>query len=709
MTRVRRMTAVGFVGLLVGIPLASGQETNRATDEIVVTATRVGVASYRVPADVTVIPVDPLRKPGVANYQQALSGASSVKLTPRQENEMAVPGIEVRGLGSNPMSGGNVLILLDGIPQRRLSFGGPYVGSLPSDAITHMELVKGPVASLYGRGAMSGALQLFSSPGTPDWEGAASGTYESTIDQLRSALRISGPLSPARDSTFSLTGSRSVIGGWQPRTDGDREDAYVHMALAPGAADRLNVMAGYVDASQDKAAPVLIGKNGKRLPGIDRDENLAVPGQNSGDVTEYRAAAIWERALSDRLDSKLSLAFWNADTYWKVGRPDDSPATGTIISRSSSNRDWAEDSWFSEYQLAADYAAGEEVAGTLVGGGSLERWTYNNRYQSIWSPGSDAARGILLDLSSRIEPDPGTWIYGPWGELDVEELDYGVFLKNRLAFGRRIDFDLGGRYDGYTREQEDRVRGTGSTMSEDAVSPSAGVAYHFFEEQPEVTTAYASWGKGFWPVYRNVGPAEIAEIPPETSTSYELGLKNYLFARRLVVNMAAYQQERNDVVGTDPTTQKPDNVGDWRITGVELELKARVVGNLDVYGSCTRRSPEIVRDDSAPATEGNDIPLVSEDMFTLGLGYEPLLGWFAGVENRHVGGSYADTANTIRVRGYNLVDARVGYTWKSVTATVFARNLLDEEYFSDVFLGVKNGSAFEGTPRTVGVSLCARF
>ena len=71
--------------------------------------------------------------------------------------------------------------------------------------------------------------------------------------------------------------------------------------------------------------------------------------------------------------------------------------------------------------------------------------------------------------------------------------------------------------------------------------------------------------------------------------------------------------------------------------------------------------------------------------------------------------SYADDANRITLPDYWVMDASLSYRWRQFKTALFARNLLDEEYYSSVFQGVVNGSAFEGTPRTFGVTLSADF
>jgi len=677
--------------------------------ETVVTGTRQQAAVNHVPADVSVITAEDLRLPGIIGYQEALRDVPGVKINARQSGDIATPGVEVRGLESNPTSGGNVLVLLDGIPQRRLSFGGPYVGALPYDALTRMELVKGPESSVYGRGAMSGALQLFTDPGTPDWEVQTWNTYESTLNYGKSAWRVGGPLDSKSGATFSLTGSGSYTGGWQPRTDGASGNAYLHLRLPMSERDALTILAGYFDGSENAAAPVPLDAHGHRILGIARDGNLAVPDLNSLDLAEARAGLIWDRVWAAPVKSKLSLAYWNGDTDWKVGRPDDSsnPSAKTILNRPSSRRPWSEDYYFSELQLSQDYALSSEVHGTLMEGGNLEYSDYDNRQQNLWSPGSSATRGILLDRTTMQEPDPRTWIYGPWTERYTSEWDYGCFVKNDLRLWDRVTLDAGLRLDAYERHQQNLTRGIAATVHKRAVSVGTGLSYQLLKSEFNLLSVYGSWGQGWNPVFRSVGTTEIVNVNPETSQSYEAGLKAALLHDLIEATLAVYRQERNDVVVTLPSGQVA-NGGNWEIQGLELGATLRPLTGVTLSGNYTCRRPAIDEDNSAPSNNGNRIPFVAGDMLGLSIEYQHPSGVFGGLDDNYVGASFLDNANTVRLPSYHLVGAYAGYRYRKVQLSVFVKNLLDEEYYASVFNSAKY-YAFEGLPRSVGVTFSAKF
>jgi outer membrane receptor for ferrienterochelin and colicin len=261
------------------------QKRNKTRSEVTVTGSRVATDNQDLPADVKVTSRARIHLPTMRSAPSALSDVSGVKLNPRQDNA-TFSDIEVRGLAGNATSGGNVLILLDGIPQRRLSFGGPYMGVLPFDSVVRMELVKGPASSLYGRNALAGALQLFTDPGAYDPHVEVSALYEYPSNTIRSGIVSSGPLSSKplggdRLPTYSLSGSLGYTGGWQPRTQTQKNDLYLHSVVPLSRQDQLTILGGFFDGREAAASPVFVDKNGNRVFGLSRDDNLAVPGQNS--------------------------------------------------------------------------------------------------------------------------------------------------------------------------------------------------------------------------------------------------------------------------------------------------------------------------------------------------------------------------------------------------------------------------------------------
>src|SRR5262249_37674181 len=153
--------------------------------------------------------------------------------------------------------------------------------------------------------------------------------------------------------------------------------------------------------------------------------------------TEFRAGAVWTHAFDPTFEIKLTAAYWNADAAFKIGRPTDRPASGTLVSRRTSKMNWQEDSLYSDLQLQKSYQLTKDIVGVVTGGGSFERLAWDQAEQQLRIATSTFAQGVPIDLATMAEPDPSTYIFGPKTIRATRELDHGLFIKNQMSLFER--------------------------------------------------------------------------------------------------------------------------------------------------------------------------------------------------------------------------------------------------------------------------------
>lgn len=683
---------------------------------LVTTGSRMRTAIVDSPADVRTIDEERLSMPGTNTVFDAATDISGVSLNLRQEGT-GFADMEVRGLTGNATSGGHTLVLIDGIPQRRLSFGGPYMGALPYDAITRLEIAKGAAAALYGRNALTAALQLFSDPGSHTPRSTFVVEYEAPIGRRRTSARVGAPLSigHGEGGTFSLTGSLVDTEGWQPRSAVTRGDLYLHVELPLTARDRLSIFGGYFSTRQDTAAPVLLTDEGERLPGIERDANLAVPELNELNLVEQRAGLRYTRDWSRVASSKLTLSYWSGLTDSQVGRPSDRPVEGTTTSRLARDALSDEQHVFTELEVYGEYTATEDITGSYSVGASAEWLEYIRTQRNVTTAELlDATGGygggIPVDYVTGEGPSSSEWRYSDRTRRDTTENVFGAFVRKQLRLWDRLTVEGGVRFDRFERTQVLPATDEEATTDGQALSPSAGINVALWKGESGRLHAFGNWGQGFSPVFRAVANTEFADVEPERSTSIDAGLKARLLDDRLDLGAAVYQLDRNDLVQYDASIERQRNAGDWRIRGVELDARFEVVTGLRLLAAVALRDPVVVVDIANPETEGNDVTGVAKLALTAGLDWRSDFGLGVGTRLRHVGERAGNTQNTFVLPAYTLWSAHVSYDvtpW--LTAAVFGRNLLDADYFPSVFNGVARGSGFAGRPRTYGLTLRAEL
>lgn len=223
------LTAV-FSGLVGVTPVQAQEETAQELDAVVVTATGRLAAVRDVQASVEVLERERLERYGEGSVAQALKHAAGV-----QASDGGASGdVSIRGFNRN-----HSLILVDGF-RRTNNYGSSNPSQIGFFDVERIEIVRGPLSSLYGSDALGGVVNVITrhpgeNPGTTLFlqTGVAEGGRETlrsgvnmrtgdarlghsfTLEQnFRDALRHRASLSDERSHLRNWSGS--YRGRWSP-------------------------------------------------------------------------------------------------------------------------------------------------------------------------------------------------------------------------------------------------------------------------------------------------------------------------------------------------------------------------------------------------------------------------------------------------------------------------------------------------------------
>src|SRR5690606_38113463 len=139
-------------------------------DPIVITTTSGERFVREAPASVTVVTGEELRRRPVQDLASAVEGTPGIQLTGL--------GLGRRGISIRGMQPDHSLILVDGM---RISNSASAVqhsdyelGWVPAEAIERVEVVRGPMSSLYGSEALGGVVNIITRRATDEWRGSFS-------------------------------------------------------------------------------------------------------------------------------------------------------------------------------------------------------------------------------------------------------------------------------------------------------------------------------------------------------------------------------------------------------------------------------------------------------------------------------------------------------------------------------------------------------
>lgn len=162
---VLRTIPLALLGAFVSPALASDQQLQ----DTVVTATMSEHDTRTAPASVTVISREQIAERNAADLLDVVRGAPGVTLTPRQvggRKTLALRGLE----------GKHTLTLIDGrriAPSDDVAGHSDYqYGWLPVSAIERVEIIRGPMSTLYGSEALGGVVNLITRQPKDRWIGS---------------------------------------------------------------------------------------------------------------------------------------------------------------------------------------------------------------------------------------------------------------------------------------------------------------------------------------------------------------------------------------------------------------------------------------------------------------------------------------------------------------------------------------------------------
>ena len=131
-----------------------------ALEEIeVTTPLRIPEKEANVIADTTVISSDEIKRAGLSSLPQLLQQQPGIEVT-----NLGGPGktssVNIRGTSST-----HSIILIDGLRVGSSTTGTSAIENIPLSQIEKIEIVRGPVSSLYGQDGIGGVIQIFTKKG----------------------------------------------------------------------------------------------------------------------------------------------------------------------------------------------------------------------------------------------------------------------------------------------------------------------------------------------------------------------------------------------------------------------------------------------------------------------------------------------------------------------------------------------------------------
>ena len=720
--------------LAIALPAAAQEQAT--LEEITVTAQRRAESLQDVPIAITAFTADTLERSRIFSMQEIVTRTPSFTMTAFNAGQ---PRLFIRGIGSTDdgaAQDNSVAVFIDDV----------YIGRGMGQAseiydLERVEVLRGPQGTLYGKNVVGGVVHLISA--RPEEETRVQG--EVTVGRF-DALEFRGMATGAL--TDSLSARLSFV---SVNRDGyahnilrdealeDRQFSGLRGQLLWSVSDEIDVVfaADYSDhADNGVARKGFTGDFGPNpfgsvteVQSTDDPRVSETPRDTFQEVTlgGVSARINWDTALG-ALTSVTAYRESDGDiqdAFTGIG----SPPYAVLDTR---NQEFEKAEQFSQ-ELRLSWGGDDgRLSGTA----------------GIYYLAEDVDRVEISDLESAAGETLPSLLGGLLGSSGSFQLadnrSLGIFASATYDFDEAWSLTLGARYSRDDKEITTEVRelrdgGGGefgfiaappleefSVSAEadwDAFTPSLSLAYQATDSHKLYVSASRGFKSGGFQGQAPTGRAAETPFDPEFAWNYEIGAKTAWLDDRLVVNTAVFFTDYEDLQvrqnAATPDNPLPvlriTNAAEAEATGLEVELTARPIPALDIWGNLSLLDTEFKNfvDNTGLDVSGNNMLFAPESQYNVGLQYHGEIdadtGWYGRLEYRWQDEYFDDPANlpVHKHERYGLLDAAFGLSFAEGRwqVEVWGLNLSDELYATHNVPFLGDRFLVFGPPRTYGVSI----
>lgn len=289
---------------------------------------------------------------------------------------------------------------------------------------------------------------------------------------------------------------------------------------------------------------------------------------------------------------------------------------------------------------------------------------------------------------------------------DLPLSDYTAHIHNLAAYTQaeleplpRLRLSAGLRLDRMAFDYTNRLDGSAGVRNYSQITPKFGATYDLGRSKG----LYANVSRGFSPpgltaIFRKRtvpapgGDLFYYNLTPARFENLELGGWAAFAAGKVYLDYAFYQMRgRNELLNV----RMPDNSTDYQSAGktlhrgLELSLTYKPskewlfrFGGTQAVHRYEEFALSLRETDALRNVNGKDMPSAPRTVWNTELSYYPkqLKNLRASVEWQHVSGWYQNQTNAVRYGGYDVLNGRLGYQWKGAEIFTNLMNLTNALY-----------------------------
>jgi len=715
-------------------------------EEIIVTAQKRSESLQDVPIALSAFTGNFIKEAKVTDIKKLVAFTPGLA---GQSPDSFLDTISVRGVSTNSFGIGgdsSIGIYKDGVYYGR---NGAAVTSFFD--IERVEVLKGPQGLLFGRNAASGAIHTM--------------TEKPNLEEVEGYVRLGAGERGRKQAEFAY--NQPLGDSWAMRIAGvhSEEDGFVKNLNGGddlGAHDRdavrfsiknqgdwgdVTLTAEHEDRKQYGSVYIAQDANGNSFTGDDRTADLDFQGKDNAKVTGVTLTANID--LNDKMVLTSITGYnkhdWSYQEDWD-----------------GSTNDFA--GWVQ--QQAGEYYS-QEVRLNVETSEDLNWYVGASAYKEDVSAKISNQTGdttpYFTGAYTEYFDDPylGAY-YGAYAGyytsnvLEINSTDgkysgWAVYADMTYQLTEKMDVSVGARYTVDKKEAATDIQGGGAVWAVVTPTPVKGkkdwedfsprVTLRYFTDNDmmlfgSVSQGYKAGGFGTDDVASSIPSANpyistalpdaaLDSFDPETIMSYEIGAKGDLAGGRVQYGLSTYYYNYKDLQTVIVEAGKVivENVGEVDGMGVELDLRAAINDNWDVFMGAAWSdtdisgiSMDVCTEPSGSNCEGNRLAFNPDLTVSGGINaHYPLNGGevFAGLDFSWQDKYYSELENTDRstVDSVGFVNLRTGWNSKqNWSVSVYVENVFDEKSFSARgSLGSGGVNTAPTLPRTAGMDVSYSF
>ncbi|GAB3772300.1 TonB-dependent receptor [Spirosoma horti] len=605
------------------------------------------------------------------------------------------------------------LYMEDGVPIRPMGvFNHNALLEMNQFTVSSIEVVKGPVSSIYGPEAVGGAVNFITQRPTAvptarigiqaDQWGYQRVQVGAGATQGKFGIYVGGFVSRQRNA-------------WLASSDYDKSSYFTRLEYAFTARTRLTGTFSYNNY------------NSQTSGSVDSTAFFARQYVSTTDFTYRKTVSLRSRLTLEHDWTNGSQSFLTAfvrnntvaqnpaySIRWTTGA---TTATGQINSN-----DFKSYGFIAQHTQKLNFLNSKLIAGTTL---DLSPNTYL-AYQT--------------NLTAQLRPDKkSVETYTQIAERpDIQLANYQADIHNTAAYLQyefeplaKLRVSAGLRYDRMAFDYTNALDKSSGGKAYSQVTPKIGATVDLGRGRG----LYANYAKGFSPpaltaiFLKRTTPTATGDLfyynlQPAKFDNMEIGGWASLLNNKVYVDAALYQMNgTNELLNI----RQPDNSTDYqsagktRHRGVELGITYRPSKQVFFRFGGTHAVHQFVEftlsqrsSDAVQNVNGKDMPSAPRTIWNTEISYYPswLKNFRTSVEWQHVAGWYQNQTNTVRYDGYDFANVRVGYQWKGIEVFSNALNVTNALFATNATRGnnaTDRTTYTPAAPRTIVVGVQYNF